>query len=37
MTSATIRNMRITSSSLPPDRPIVDWLVKKGSIASVFG
>ena len=37
MTSATIRNMRITISSLPPDRPIVVWLVKKGSIASVFG
>ena len=37
ITSATIRNIRITSSSLPPDRPIADWLVKKGRIGSGNG
>ena len=28
ITSATIRNIRITSSSMPLVRPIADWLVK---------
>ena len=30
ITSATIRNIRIVSSSSPPDRPIVNWVVEKG-------
>ena len=36
-TSATIRNIRITSSSLPPDRPMVNWETEKGTNASVLG
>ena len=28
ITSATIRNIRITSSSPQPESPITDWLVK---------
>ena len=36
-TSAVTRNIRITSSSSPPVRPIVDWVVLKGTRGSGVG
>jgi hypothetical protein len=36
ITSATTRNIRITSSSLPP-KPIVAWVVVNGTSGSLTG
>ena len=36
-TSATIRNIRITRSSPPPERPIVNCETENGTKASVRG
>ena len=35
--SAVTRNIRITSSSPPPVRPIVDWVVVNGTRALGLG
>ena len=37
ITSAMTRNIRITSSSPPPVRPIADWVVEKGTSGSGLG
>ena len=34
ITSATTRNIRITTSSVPPERPIAVWVVRKGKSGS---